>query len=148
MKDWVRLCGVITKILPNGEFAKCNPVFVKESNFGFSEPPLVIPPPPYYHYKKNIIDGKEVIVGFEMLDIQLYGPKVFLPANHKKMNNGKEYYVVYQPTKNYKNGIQHWGIPCSRLPCITNVGILFPNKFITVKSKLGELSTDKLLTFF
>lgn len=91
-----RLYGVITPILPDGEFVKCEPVFVdcwgsKKTSAYY----LGIKPTPHEQFSKSGISH------FERVDINVYGNEVFLPASRKKINDGKEYFIVFQPTKNH-----------------------------------------------
>ena len=83
-----RLYGVISQILPDGNFIKCEPVFVDAW--------LYKHPSAYYLGIKQSYDKRTGISQFEEVDIQTYGKTVFLPANHKKVNDGKTYTSIKQ----------------------------------------------------
>ena len=79
--------------------------------------------------------------------------KCFLPASHKKIDDDKEYFLVFQPTKNYTKlefKEQYRDFPIMGIPekyfstRILNIGILFPNKFVVVISH-REMSEAELL---
>mgnify|MGYP005819381561 FL=1 len=138
-----RLYGVITPILPDGSFIKCEPVFVD-----------IWPckhPSNYYLGIKQAYDKKTGISHFEEIDINSYGKTIFLPASHKKVNDGKKYFVMFQSTKNHtKPELQNYcKTPSISLATpdsiyILNIGILFPNKFVAIIAD-RELSDEEML---
>lgn len=140
-----RLYGVISPILPDGEFVKCEPVFV---DFWNSKNPS-----DYYLGATSALYEDAGILNFEKVDISMYGAKVFLPTSRKKINDGKEYFIAFQPTKNYTKPLfqNYHAFPIIRVPDepyysrILNIGILFPNKFVAIVSK-NELSEKALLS--
>ena len=140
-----QLFGVISPILPDGEFVKCEPVFV---DFWNSKNPS-----DYYLGAKSDLYEDAGILDFKKVDINVYGDKVFLPASRKKINDGKKYFIAFQPTKNYtKPSLQNYYVfPTIKLvdepyySRILSVGILFPNKFVAIISK-RELSKKTLLS--
>ena len=143
--DEGRLYGVISQILPDGNFIKCEPVFVDAW--------LYKHPSAYYLGIKQSYDKRTGISQFEEVDIQTYGKTVFLPANHKKVNDGNKYFIMFQPTKNYtKPELRNYNripaislaTPNSSYIYILNVGILFPNKFVTMIAD-RELSEEEML---
>ena len=127
-----RLYGVISPILPDGEFVKCKPIFIDYWAYK----------PPHTYYEGIEYTNKKSQLGiseFKKMDIRQYGKPVFLPASRKKIHDGKEYFIIFQPTKNHtKLAMQsYFKIPaistttCDDFcPLILNVGILFPNKFV------------------
>ena len=143
-----RLYGVITPILPDGSFIKCEPVFV--DNWLYK---LYNHPSNYYLGIKQAYGKKTGISHFEEIDINLYGKTVFLPASHKKVNDGKKYFVMFQSTKNhtklefrnyYKIPSISVATPDSIYIYNLNIGILFPNKFVAIIDD-RELSDEEML---
>lgn len=140
-----QLYGVISPILPDGEFVKCEPVFV---DFWNSKNPS-----DYYLGAKSDVYKDAGILNFEKVDISIYGDKVFLPASRKKINDGKKYFIAFQPTKNRTSPTfrDYYNFPTIKAvdepyySHILNVGILFPNKFVAIISK-RELSEKSLLS--
>jgi len=147
-----QIYGVITKVLPDGEIAICEPVFSaisqnEKSPKKFYRAKLVPTPIPNWPNLKLIED-------FEEFDISMFGSPLFLPISKSKINDGKEYLIIYHDTNNLpidKSGIiRHRNCPVVSslksndfwIPRSVTIGILFPNKFITVM--LGGLSTNEL----
>lgn len=143
-----RLYGVIAPILPDGRFVKCEPVFVDFWNLK--------DPSDYYIGVKfdsdKHLSKKSGISHFEKIDISTYGKKVFLPASRNKINDGKKYFIAFQPTKNYTRGEfkNYYDFPSVSATTqdryysyVVNVGILFPNKFVTLIAN-RELSEEYL----
>lgn len=140
-----RLYGVISQILPDGEFVKCKPIFVER--WIYSQPST------YYegiHYTNE--QSQSGISEFKEIDIRQYGKPVFLPASRKKIYDGNEYFIIFQPSKNHtKVAMQNYfkvpGISTSTCddsyPRILNVGIQFPNKFVAYISD-RELTEKEL----
>lgn len=130
--DEGRLYGVISPILPDGEFVKCRPIFVER--WGSTQPSA--------YYEGINYTNKQSQLGtseFKEVDIRPYGKPVFLPASRKKINDGNEYFIIFQPSKNYTRVTmkRYFKIPTisttrddDSYPHILNVGILFPNKFV------------------
>lgn len=143
-----RLYGVIAPILPDGEFVKCEPVFVNTRN----------PQNPSDYYlgvkkihKTSILSEEVGISHFERIDITTYGKKVFLPASRNKINDGKQYFIAFQPSKNCTKACLRNYYICPEIAAgqdeyyshILNVGILFPNKFVALIAT-EELSEEYL----
>lgn len=156
---FLMLYGAIAQILPNGEFEKCDPIF-RIDDWDMNPPHYSLkkkrmdyltriilqegrknPNPypvnqPYFYYQKI---GEKV--QFEKVDIRKYGSPIFLPASHKKINDGRTYFIRFEPTKNISGGT-----PCiaysSKIKRI-NVGILFPKLFVTNYSD-EEISEKEL----
>ncbi len=140
-----RLYGVISPILPDGEIVKCKPVFVE--GWTSSQPSTYYEGIPFTN--KNFQSG---ISEFKEIDIRQYGKPVFLPASRKKINDGKEYFIIFQATKNHTRVTMrnYMKIPeisitsCDdSYPHILNIGILFPDKFVAYIAN-SELSEKKL----
>ena len=127
-----RLYGVISPILPEGEFVKCKPIFIDCWDYK----------PPYTYYEGIPYTTKQSRSGiseFKEMDIRQYGTPVFLPASRKKIHDGKEYFIIFQLSKNHtklsmRNYFKYPGISTTACddsyPLLLNVGILFPNKFV------------------
>lgn len=140
-----RLYGVISPILPDGEFVKCRPIFVERWG----------PTQPSAYYEGINYTNKQSQLGtseFKEVDIRPYGKPVFLPASRKKINDGKEYFIIFQATKNHTRVTMrnYMKIPeisitsCDdSYPHILNIGILFPDKFVAYIAN-SELSEKKL----
>lgn len=132
-----KLCGVITQILPNGSFVKCEPVWadIDDSH---------IVPKKYY---RSLTDDFGQICEFYEIDIKSYGPKVYLPANHKQINDGKEHFVVFRESQCTSKTIAYRAI-VNKVDTdylqVFNIGILFPKTFIWKISK-KPLSEEELL---
>lgn len=144
-----QLCGVISSILPDGKFIKCEPIFVDYWN---SENPSA-----YYrgikpsHLRRSPKTG---ISHFEEIDINMYD-KISLPSSPNKINDGKKYFIPFHPSQNctksvlrnaysYRNFPIIIARPDNYFSQILNVGILFPDKFVAVISK-RELPEEALL---
>ena len=139
-----RLYGVITPILQNGKFVKCEPVFIDDM--------LYKNPSAFYLGEKQVFHPRMGISHFKKIDIRQYGKPVFLPANHKMINDGKTHFVMFQPTKDHtKICLQSYyrfpeisvTTPNSWYSAIINVGILFPNKFVSMIAD-REISEEEL----
>lgn len=130
--------------MPDGEFVKCEPVFV--DYWGPKNPSDY-----YLGFKSTSYEGG--ISDFKKVDINMYGDKVFLPASRKKINDGKKYFIAFQPSKNYTISVlQNYHVFPMIVPInetyysrTLNVGILFPDKFVAIISK-EELSEETLLS--
>lgn len=144
-----RLYGVIAPILPDGEFVKCEPVFI---DYWIYKNPST-----FYIGKKftQTSTGRMGISEFEEIDIRKFGKPIFLPANRKRINDGKKYFIVFQQSKNHtkpphapysRSPYASTATDDSILPDILNVGILFPNKFVIIDAD-RELSNEELLAF-
>lgn len=144
-----RLYGVISPILSDGEFVKCKPVFVE--SWASSQPSTYYEGIPYTNKQ-----SRSGISEFKELDIRQYGKPVFLPASRKKIHDGKEYFIIFQLTKNHtklsmRNYFKYPEISTTTCadsyPHILNVGILFPNKFVVyiADSELSEKELHCLL---
>lgn len=127
-----RLYGVISTILPDGKFVKCKPIFI--DYWAYKQPFTYYEGIPYTNKR-----SQSGISEFKEMDIRQYGKPVFLPASRKKIHDGKEYFIIFQPTKNHtKLAMQNYfkipGISTTTCddsyPRILNVGIQFPNKFV------------------
>lgn len=76
------LYGMIGQVKKNGKVVKCIPVFRKEADS-------------YYTVTRN--ENGEVTC--TPIDIECYGQPLFLPAAKKKIDDGKEYFFIFQPEK-------------------------------------------------
>ena len=143
-----RLYGVIAPILPDGEFCICEPIFVDSRAYQ--------KPSAYYLGMKKTSPSKRMgISHFEEIDTTMYGNTIFLPASRKKINDGKKYFILFQPSKNRTRlSLQNY----YKFPTLTatfgedvcfssilNIGILFPNKFVAIIAD-SELSEKELLS--
>ena len=148
----LKLYGVITEILPNGQISVCEPIFTD-----------------YWRKDKKlyrlITEDVEIFSSYtrictfpkklEEVDISEYGTPLFLPASRKKIGDGKKYFVIYQPSKNATIGTEYHSsttlfgltqetfIQRDFIPIHLTIGIKFPSSFIAVK-KSSKLSTDEL----
>ena len=133
---FLKLYGVISKICEPGTFEKCIPVFINSSERG----------KPTKFYKLND-DGK-----IAETDLSQYGNPVFLPASRKKINDGKEYFIIYRSTQNATHmrfityQLSYIAI-CSDeeanwMSSSISVGIKFPDKFVCILAP--NISKDKL----
>ncbi len=127
-----RLYGVISQILPDSEFVKCKPIFVER--WVYSQPSTYYEGIPFTNEQ-----SQSGISEFKEIDIRQYGKPVFLPASRKKIYDGNEYFIIFQPSKNHTKAVMqnYFKIPgISTSTCdhsylrILNVGILFPDKFV------------------
>lgn len=145
-----QIYGVITKVLPNGELAVCEPVFNSISRKG----PKKLYKAIWKFLPMPNRENQRIIEYFEPVDISEFGVPLFLPVSKSKINDGKEHLILYQDSKSIR--INRSGIVlyhdspmvCSLrsnddwLPNSVTVGILFPDKFITVM--LGGLNVSEL----
>lgn len=76
------LYGMIGKVKKNGSVVKCTPVFREKPNS-------------YYTVTRNQNDE----VTYTPIDIGCYGQPIFLPASKKKIDDGKEYFFIFQRSK-------------------------------------------------
>ena len=112
-------------------------IFQHFSLFIFKIPfyyPIFLP-----YFQVNLLQSRSGISEFKEIDIRQYGKPVFLPASRKKIYDGNEYFIIFQPSKNHtKAAMQNYfkipGISTSTCDNsylrILNVGIQFPNKFV------------------
>lgn len=124
---FLKVYGVISQILEPGAFTVCTPVFVNSRERR-----------KYTKFYRFDEDGK-----IEEIDLRQYGAPVFLPAGKKKVNDGKEYFIVYRSTQNfthrdfktYENN--YLAICTDERICWMSanilMGIKFPDKFVAVK---------------
>ena len=130
------LYGAISQICSDGVFSKCTPIFVSALEKKYTK---------FYRLDKN---GEPAEI-----DLNSYGKPVFLPASRKKVNDGKEYFIVYRSTQNhtkrqYATYFEPIRIPISAggelywLPSSLSMGIRFPDQFVVVLAP--EISEDKL----
>lgn len=75
------LYGMIGQVKKNGKVVKCIPVFREKDD--------------YYTLTRN--KNGEVIC--TPIDIGCYGQPLFLPATKKKIDDGKEYFFIFQRSK-------------------------------------------------
>lgn len=141
-----RLYGVISPILEDGKFIKCEPVFI--DNWLYKKPST------YYIELTQTFGIRAGVYRFEEVDIGEYGKPCFLPASRKKIGNGHSYFIPFQPTKNHTNPRcqNYYKFPTvnavsvnSSYLRIVNVGILFPNKFVAIIAD-RNLAEEELLS--
>ncbi len=155
-----RLYGVISPILPDGEFVKCKPIFIDYwadlssssscSDGGYiPKPKLIGSPFSYDNIPKYVSVIENSNFKFKETDIQRYGTLVNLPASPEKIKNGKEYFIRFHPKSFLRNGRPYYNpVPILGTddilgPRILNVGILFPETFVTFISN-RELTEKEL----
>lgn len=123
---YLKLYGIISQIYEPGTFAKCTPIFIKPIKKGT--------PTEFYRIDDT---GKITEV-----DLSQYDKPIFLPASRKKINDGKEYFIIYRSFQNstqarhktYRpdfiaittDGSEYW------MPRSLSIGIKFPDKFVCV----------------
>lgn len=123
---FLKVYGVISKILEPGTFTMCTPVFVDPYERG-----------KYTKFYRP--DDKGQVTEF---DLAQYGKPIFLPASKKKINDGKEYFIIYRSTQNatqkrYVTYTLHSiaicpGEEASWMAKSLSMGIKFPDKFVCV----------------
>ena len=155
-----RLYGVISPILPDGEFVKCKPVFIDYwadlssssscSDDGYiPKPKLIDSPFSYDHIPKYVPVIETSNFKFKEIDVCPYGPLVDLPASPEQVNDGKDHFIKFSPRSFLRNGrLSYDKVPVLGTadvfgPRILNVGILFPETFVTFISD-RELSAEEL----
>jgi len=124
---FLKVYGVISQILETGAFTVCTPIFV-----GAHERKK------YTEFYRIDSDGQIVQV-----DLKQYGAPIFLPAGKKKVNDGKEYFIIYRTTQNFtheafKTYCNNDPVICVNerigwMPTSMSMGIKFPDKFVAVE---------------
>ena len=122
----LKVYGAISQIFEPGVFTDCTPIFVNHHERG------------KYTKFYRLDDNGQVIE----VDLNEYGTPVFLPAGKKKANDGKEYFIIYQSSKNYTlnryctYSRDHIAISTEGeipwIPKSLSMGIKFPDKFVCV----------------
>lgn len=124
---FLKVYGVISQILEPGAFTVCVPIFVNsEERRKYTK---------FYRFDE---DGKIVA-----MDLKQYGAPVFLPAGKKKINDGKDYFIVYRGTQNFTHNDFKTYYNNKLFICMDervdwmsasiSMGIKFPDKFVAVK---------------
>lgn len=137
---FLKVYGVISQILEPGAFTLCEPIFV---NSGERRKYTK-----FYRFDKdkNIIE----------VDLGQYGTPVFLPTGKKKINDGREYFIVYRTTQNFtaeafKNYCNNDLFICTDeridwMSASISMGIKFPDKFVAVKkSNIDEKDLERMM---
>lgn len=128
---FLKVYGVISQILEPGAFTVCVPIFV---NPGEGRK--------YTKFYRFDEVGKII-----QIDLEQYGAPVFLPAGKKKVNDGKEYFIIYRTTQNFTH--EDFKTYCNNelLICTDiSMGIKFPDKFVAVKkSNIDEKDLERMM---
>lgn len=153
----LKLYGVITEILPDGEISICEPVYI---NYWSNQEKKF-----YRLLTEDIKNPHNGIITYptalEEIDISQFGTHLFLPASRKKINDGKKYFVLFQQSKNATIGTyrDYYRFPTifgidpklftdrDYTPMNLTVGIKFPNKFVAVRNPYRFLSAKELEKF-
>lgn len=124
---FLKVYGVISQILEPGAFTLCTPIMVDSSERR-----------KYTKFYRFDEEGKIVET-----DLEQYGAPVFLPAGKKKINDGKEYFIIYRTTQNFthqdfKNYYNNNLLICTDervywMSGSISMGIKFPDRFVAVK---------------
>ncbi|MCI9063492.1 MAG: hypothetical protein HFJ17_02685 [Clostridia bacterium] len=94
----LKLYGIITEIIPQGDVAICEPVYVDY----WSKTPTQ-----FFHIVTETqrepcnIDGFASVKSYriEEVDINQFGKPLFLPVGKNKIQDGKKYFILFQANK-------------------------------------------------
>lgn len=119
------LYGMIGKVKKNGGVVKCTPVFRDDVS------------KKYYTCTRN--EDREVTC--TPIDIGCYGDLLFLPASKKKIDDGKEYFFIFQSEKSKQ--IFNYRVAVNPDLC---VGIYNNEEFCVFRSNTHMRVTEEMMT--
>lgn len=123
---WLFLCGMIGKVKKNGGVVKCIPVFRNDDNNDNQ----------YYTVKES---GGEIEC--TPIDIKCYGSPLFIPASRKRIDDGKEYFFIFQGNKSKE--IFQWRVGAD---LNLNVGIYNNEGFCVIRAPEDVSLTEEYMT--
>lgn len=125
---WLFLCGMIGQVKKNGGVVKCIPVFRNDDNNDNQ-----------YYTLTLKEDGEEIEC--TPIDISCYGSPLFLPASKKKIDDGKEYFFIFQANKSKE--IFQWRVGAD---LDLQVGIYNNEGFCVIRALEGVKLTEEDMT--
>jgi len=154
----LKLYGVVSEILPDGQIAVCEPIFKNYLNLKDKK------------LYRLVTEEVEISTGTKLtypkqlkeIDVSSFGKPVFLPASIEKIGDGNKYFIYFQSTLNATKGEyrDYCDIPIMRWidndfftrrdcpPINLNVGIKFPDKFVAIRGTEKFILPEQIEGYF
>ena len=147
MEKYLKLYGVLTQVMPEGECAVCKPIY---TDYWEKKPTKFYRLKIKSHKNKWIFNGYEIVDFYELYEVDIgeYGKPQFLPLSKNKIGDGKEYFVIFQESKCLEEDFDfpltfYYNDNGDGNTYFLNIGIKFPKTFFVADISYKEILVDE-----